>query len=60
MRAGADPGFRKGGGGAKLTLWRFVADTYVWIDATAQKFFLMPPIFPSEDQKKWGVSTYCY
>ena len=52
--AGADPGFSKGG--AKLTQWRRMrrlsSRTCMYGSTLLHKFFIMPPIFPSEKQKK--------
>jgi len=51
---GADPGFSKGG--AKLTQWRRMRRLSSWTcmygSTLLHKFFVTPPIFPSEEQKK--------
>ena len=52
--SGEDPGFSKGG--AKLTQWRRMRHlsswTHMYGSTLLHKFFLTPPIFPSEEQKK--------
>jgi len=52
-----DPGFSKGG--AKLTQWRRMRHLSLWTRMYGlmllHKFFLTPPIFPSEEQKKKGL-----
>ena len=60
---GADPGFTKGG--AKLTQWRRMrrlsSQTRMYGLTLLHKFFVTPPIFPTEEQKKKKkVSIYCY
>jgi len=51
--SGADPGFNKGS--AKLTQWwrmrRLLSRTSMYGSTLLHKFFVKPPIFPSEEQK---------
>ena len=56
--SGADPGFSEGG--AKLTQWRRMrrlsSRTRMYGSTLLHKFFITPPIFPSEEQKHYGPS----
>jgi len=61
VHAGADPGFSKGG--AKLTKWRRMRHissrtrNTMYGSILLHKFFIMPPIFPSQEQKKRSQPT---